>query len=71
MDSLRKIFVHVFAIIKLFITIKTYADFVSDYKEIVTIPAGARHIRVEEMKPSSNALALSAADRQTFYLNGD
>jgi hypothetical protein len=50
---------------------KMSANFVPDYQEIVTIPAGARHIMVEEMKPSRNALALSAADRKTFYLNGN
>ncbi|KDR11853.1 A disintegrin and metalloproteinase with thrombospondin motifs 7 [Zootermopsis nevadensis] len=42
-----------------------------DYQEITTIPAGARHVSVEEVTASRNLLALSAADRKTFFLNGD
>lgn len=50
---------------------EVYKESGRDYQKIVTIPAGSRHITVEEMKPSQNFLALSAADGKTFYLNGD
>ncbi|PNF21231.1 hypothetical protein B7P43_G04192 [Cryptotermes secundus] len=50
---------------------EVYKESGRDYQKIATIPAGARQITVEEMKPSQNFLALSAADGKTFYLNGD
>jgi hypothetical protein len=48
-----------------------YRESGSGYQKIVTIPAGSRQITVEELKPSNNFLALSAADGKTFYLNGN
>jgi len=36
------------------------------------IPKGARHIRIKEVGPSGNFLALrSATNESNFYLNGD
>ncbi|PNF34596.1 hypothetical protein B7P43_G05875 [Cryptotermes secundus] len=50
---------------------EVYRENGKGYKKIVTIPAGSRQITVEEMKPSNNFLAVSAADGKTFYLNGN
>jgi hypothetical protein len=50
---------------------EVYREHGKGYQKIVTIPAGSRQITVEEMKPSNNFLALSAADGKTFYLNGN
>ena len=41
------------------------------YYEIALIPAGSRHIQVEEMGPSKNFIGVGRADSKEFYLNGD
>lgn len=42
-----------------------------DYKKVATIPSRARSIRIEELAPSVNAIALSDNSERHFYLNGD
>lgn len=41
------------------------------YFEIATIPAGSRHILIEEMAPCKNYLSLNKANTNKTYLNGD
>lgn len=42
----------------------------SGYKEVATIPAGARNIRVEELGNSKNYIGIGSASSGKFYLNG-
>lgn len=41
------------------------------YHEIVVIPAGSRHIMVEEIHPSKNYIGIGKTNSKEFYLNGD
>lgn len=41
------------------------------YFEIATIPAGSRHILIEEIAPCKNYLALDRANTNETYLNGN
>lgn len=41
------------------------------YVPIITAPVGAVNVRLEEVKPSGNMVAVSAIDNKTFYLNGE
>ncbi|CAH1118875.1 unnamed protein product [Phaedon cochleariae] len=42
-----------------------------DYKKVATIPQGSRNVRVEELAPSMNTIAISDRSEKVFYLNGD
>ncbi|KAG5879484.1 hypothetical protein JTB14_013989 [Gonioctena quinquepunctata] len=42
-----------------------------DYKKVATIPQGSRNIRIEELAPSVNTMAVSDKTEKVFYLNGD
>jgi hypothetical protein len=50
---------------------ETFKENGSEYVKIANIPTGSRRILIEELKPSTNTLALMAEDDETFYLNGD
>ncbi|KAJ8921346.1 hypothetical protein NQ315_002961 [Exocentrus adspersus] len=41
------------------------------YKKVVTIPAGSRRIRINELGPSVNTLAISDKTEKKFWLNPD
>lgn len=43
---------------------------VAGYVPIVVAPLGAVNVRLEEIKPSGNMIAVSAINNETFYLNG-
>jgi hypothetical protein len=64
MDSLRKAFVLVFAILRLFITIKTFAD-VSDCQQIVIIPTGGGDATEQQ------CIGTVSSGQETFYFSGD
>lgn len=40
------------------------------YREIITIPAEARNIHIEEVNATENYIAIGSASTKTFYLNG-
>ena len=40
------------------------------YKKVVSIPAGARNIRVEEKGNSKNYIGIGSASSGKFFLNG-
>ncbi|XP_031338674.1 A disintegrin and metalloproteinase with thrombospondin motifs 7-like [Photinus pyralis] len=41
------------------------------YVKVATIMKGSRNVYFDELKPSDNTIAVSAADEKKFYLNGD
>ncbi|KTG04028.1 hypothetical protein cypCar_00004697, partial [Cyprinus carpio] len=43
----------------------------NEYYPVVTVPAGARSIRVQEMEISTSYLAVRSLKRGTYYLTGD
>jgi len=45
-------------------------DIFLGYEEIVTIPAGARNIFIEELGPSKNYIGIGSESSEEFYLNG-
>ncbi|XP_025830015.1 A disintegrin and metalloproteinase with thrombospondin motifs 7 isoform X2 [Agrilus planipennis] len=42
----------------------------ADYKEVVTVPADARNIYVEEMNQTENYIGIGSVTSKKFYLNG-
>ncbi|CAG9772555.1 unnamed protein product [Ceutorhynchus assimilis] len=49
----------------------TYKDIGNGYTKVVVIPAGSKNVKVEEMAPSINIIAISDSTEKKFYLNGD
>ncbi|CAH1113494.1 unnamed protein product [Psylliodes chrysocephalus] len=41
-----------------------------DYKKVALIPQGSRNVRIEELAPSMNTIAVSDKSEKVFYLNG-
>ncbi|CAG9838538.1 unnamed protein product [Diabrotica balteata] len=42
-----------------------------DYKKVATIPQGSRNVRIEELAPSVNTIAVTDKSEKIFYLNGE
>ncbi|XP_056633400.1 A disintegrin and metalloproteinase with thrombospondin motifs 12-like [Diorhabda sublineata] len=42
-----------------------------DYKKVATIPQGSRNVRIEELAPSVNTIAITDKSEKQFYLNGN
>lgn len=43
---------------------------VAGYVPIVTVPAGARNLKFEEVKPSENMISVTDITNKTVLLNG-
>lgn len=47
-----------------------YLNRIPGYTEVITVPAGARNIYVEEFNSSKNYIGIGSAVSEKFYLNG-